>query len=39
MDTTQISNSGGKVKLFNLYLLDRILLAIKNNVYKEHAVT
>lgn len=39
MGTTQISNSGGKVTLFNLYLLDRILLAIKNNVYKEHAVT
>lgn len=38
MDTTQISNSRGKVKLINLYLLDRMLLAIKNNVHKDHAV-
>lgn len=39
MDTTQISNSRGKVKLINLYLLDRIWLAIKNDIYEEHAVT
>lgn len=38
MDTTQISNSIGKVKLINLYL-DRILLAIINNVYKKHTMT